>query len=97
MIFQNALSDLAGTSTRYYRSFLEQAQEYAQTYRQFVFKGLFTNHAFTAEEVKELPTFRFNDGQLPSIFWVDTLALLIYQLLIGLTGPAFFKTRTRIV
>lgn len=97
MIFQSALTHLAGTSTRYYRSFLEQAQEYAQSYRQYVFKGLFTNHAFTAEEVKELPLFTFQDEQFPNVVWVDVLALLIYQLLIVLVVPAFIKTKRLIV
>ncbi len=84
MIFQSALTDLAGTSTRYYRGFLQQAQEYAHSYRKYVFRGLFTNHTFTAEEVRNLPSFRFDQRFLPSLFWNNLLALSTYLVLIGI-------------
>ncbi len=84
MLFQSALTDLAGTSTRYYRSFLQQAQAYAQVYRQYVFKGLFTNHAFTSDEIRDLPAFEFDSRSLPSLFWKNAVGLFAYLLLMGL-------------
>lgn len=91
MIFQGFLTDLAGTSTRYYRSFLEQAQEYAHGYRQYAFKGLFNNHAFTTEEIKNLASFEFNPQRIPSLFWMDAMALLGYLILIGIYILVFLR------
>ncbi len=96
MIFQNAVTDLAGTSTRYYRDFLRQSQEYAQDYRAYVFKGLFTNHAFSSKEVKNLPAFTFERQHLQSNFWPNVLTLLAYLIVISVSIFAFTKTRTRI-
>lgn len=94
MIFQSALTDLAGTSTRYYRSFLQQSQGYAHIYRQYVFQRLFTNHAFTADEVKNLPSFKFETHSLPSLFWNNLLGLSAYMILIGLALLALSKRKT---
>lgn len=96
MIFQSALTDLAGTSTRYYRSFLQQSQDYAHVYRQYVFKRLFTNHAFTAEEIQNLPTFTFDRQSLPSLFGNKVLGLFIYILLIGVTILTLARKNTLI-
>lgn len=83
MIFQSALTDLAGTSTRYYRTYLEQSQEYAHEYRQYVFQRLFTNHSFTSDEVKNLPAFVFDKASLPNRFWNNARGLFLYLLLMG--------------
>ena len=78
MILQSALSDMAGTSTRSYRSFLRQTQQYARAYREYVFKGLFTNHAFTSAEIKNLPTFEFDKRQVPDTTTMNVSVLLFY-------------------
>ena len=78
MIMQESLADIAGTSTRYYRSFLKQAIEYAQEYRWYVFKGLFTNHSFTSDEIRSLPVFKFEKERVASSFFLDIGTLLIY-------------------
>ena len=97
MIFQSALADLAGTSTRYYRSFLHQVQVYAQEYRVYVFKGLFTNHAFTANEIKHLPEFNFDEREVPSLFRINACALLVYGIVIGGGILIVSKINTQIV
>ena len=78
MILQSALSDMAGTSTKSYRSFLRQAQQYASAYRAYVFKRLFTNHAFTSAEIRNLPVFEFDRQQVPSNTTMSVFMLLIY-------------------
>ena len=78
MILQSALSDMAGTSTRSYRSFLRQAQRYAREYREYVFKRLFTNHAFTSSEIRNLPAFVFDRQQVPDNTMYSVFALLSY-------------------
>ena len=82
MIVQESFSDLAGTSTRYYRSYLRQAMAYAQEYRWYVFQGLFTNHAFTSEEVQNLPDFRFDNSEVASDFLFDCALLFTYWVII---------------
>ena len=94
LVFQHALTDLAGTSTRYYRNFLHQSQGYAHRYRQYVFKRLFTNHAFTSDEIRSLPRFEFDREELPALFLLDALILLAYLLLAGTTIFTFIKTNT---
>ena len=91
MILQSALSDMAGTSTKTYRSFLRQTQRYASDYRAYVFKGLFTNHAFTSEEIRTLPPFEFDRGQVPDNSAMNVVALLVY--LISLSGLILFLAR----
>ena len=78
MILQSALTDMAGSSTRYYRSFLKQAQQYAKGYRQFVFKRLFTNHPFTSQDIRNLQTFEFDQEQIPESTVQNMLALMVY-------------------
>ena len=78
MIVQSALTDMAGTSGRYYRSFLKQSREYAHQYRQYVFKGLFTNHPFSANEIRELPVFKFNNEQVPGTLRQDFTSMIAY-------------------
>ena len=78
MILQSALSDMAGTSTKSYRSFLRQAQRYASAYREYVFRGLFTNHVFTSAEIRNLPTFVFDRQQVPDNTPMSLSALLVY-------------------
>ena len=78
MILQSTLADMAGTSTKFYRSFLRQTQRYAGAYREYVFKGLFTNHAFTSQEIRNLPTFEFNRAQVPDNSRMNLSAMLIY-------------------
>ena len=84
MVLQGALVDMAGTSTRSYRSFLRQAQRYASAYRAYVFKGLFTNHGFTSSEIRNLPTFEFDREELADHSMANILALLVYLFLPGL-------------
>ncbi len=85
MIAQSTLLHIAGTSARHYRSFLKQAQEYAHQYRLYVFKGLFTNHAFSAEEVKNLTAFEFDTDQVEETFQRD-MAILFFYLGIMILG-----------
>lgn len=83
MVMQGALADLAGSSTKFYRSYLRQSMDYATVYREYVFKGIFTNHAFTANEIRELPKFHFNTKKMPYTYTNDVTALLIYVVLVG--------------
>ena len=83
LIVQESFSDLAGTSTRYYRGYLKQAIQYAQEYRAYVFQGLFTNHAFTSEEIRNLPVFRFDKKLITSNFLFDCGILVAYLVLLG--------------
>ena len=78
MIVQSALTDIAGTSSGYYRSYLRQAQQYAHEYRQYVFKGVFTNHFFTSEEIRQLPVFQFDARQVAKSLATDLLILVAY-------------------
>ncbi|GEM_PF-3607220 len=78
LIVQSALVGLAGTSSKYYRSFLRQAIEYADGYRQYVFKRVFTNHTFTVDEVKSLPRFEFDRTRVNKTFGRDFMILLVY-------------------
>ena len=94
MIFQNALTDLAGTSTRYYRSFLQEAQQYAHEYRQYIFKGLFTNHAFTSKEIKSLPKFEFDSQDIPRNFWEEILGLIFYLAFVRMASLALPKANS---
>ncbi len=91
MIVQSALSDLAGTSTKYYRSYLRQTQEYAHEYRQYVFQGLFTNHAFSSAEIEELPTFSFNRQRVMNKMIYHQLSLCVYIIIMCLTTILFIK------
>ncbi|MEM6734615.1 MAG: DUF3526 domain-containing protein [Bacteroidota bacterium] len=93
MILQESLADLAGTSTRYYRSFLRQAREYAQEYRWYVFQKLFTNHSFTSAEVRNLPVFKFENRRVSSSFFFDSMALLIYLFTL-IAGSLLFINQT---
>lgn len=86
MILQEALADMAGTSTKYYRNYLRQAQTYTNDYRQYVFKGIFTNHAFSAEEIKNLSKFHFDNHQVPSTFLSDSVVLIIYLTMFLIAG-----------
>ncbi len=97
MIFQSALTDLAGTSTRYYRSFLQQSQRYAHEYRQYVFQGLFTNHAFTGDEIQNLPSFKFDRQALASLVGVNILGLSIYLVLIAIAIRYLSRRRSTVV
>lgn len=83
MIFQETISSLAGTSTDHYRSYLRQSKEYAQNYRVQVFKGLFTNHAFTSTEILELPKFEFDESQVKTSTSYETAILFLYLLLLS--------------
>lgn len=83
MILQSALVDMAGTSSRYYRSYLRQAQQYADTYRQYVFKRIFTNHHFTHVEIENLPVFNFDKNLVDKTIQTDLLILFTYLLMIG--------------
>ncbi len=82
MIVQSAFSDMAGTSGKHYRSFLKQSQEYAHEYRQFVFKGLFTNHSFTSGEIRNLPIFEFDFRRVPGTFKQDFVIMLAYLMVL---------------
>lgn len=93
MTVQESLSDLAGTSTRYYRSYLRQAIEYAQKYRWYVFQGLFTNHSFTSNEIKSLPVFKFDSKQIPSTFLFDCAILMTYLVLVVGVGVCLLMIR----
>ena len=80
MILNEALTEMAGTSTKYYRSYLRQATEYASLYRQYVFKGIFTNHAFTKKEIENLPKFEFDNDRVESTFLNDISTLIFYTI-----------------
>lgn len=96
MILQEALADMAGTSSRYYRSFLRQTQAYAREYRQYVFGRLFTNHAFTPTEIKNLPKFEFDNQQVPGTFIDDFFVLLAYLVLLGLAILGLAKRKIQV-
>ncbi len=96
MIVQRALAHMAGTSTQYYRSFLKQAQEYANTYRQYVFKRLFTNHAFTVDEIKNLSKFKFDEQRVSGTFANDLLALLLYLCALAIFMLVMIQKRIKI-
>lgn len=82
LLIQSGLMSIAGTSTAFYREFLSQAVTYAQDYREYVFQGLFTNHAFTREEIQSLPKFEFNEQLVPNSFGSDVLVLSVYIVLL---------------
>ncbi len=84
MIVQSALTDLAGTSSGFYRSYLRQAQQYAQAYRQYVFKRVFTNHFFTSDEIRALPVFQFDTKKVPRNLGMDLAMLFAYLVALGL-------------
>lgn len=86
MILQEALADMAGTSTKYYRSYLRQAHNYTNDYRQYVFKGIFTNHAFSVDEIKNLPKFHFDEQQVPDTFSSDSIVLIVYLMILLIVG-----------
>lgn len=96
MILQKSLANIAGTSSHYYRGFLRQALEYAEDYRQYVFQGLFTNHAFTSEEIKNLPSFEFDDSRVPDMISSDFLVLLGYLTLLILGSFILVKSKTKL-
>lgn len=78
MVMQSALAEIAGTSTSVYRSYLRQIQEYTESYRQYVFKGIFTNHTFTSEEIRLLPVFQFDRSRVAQRYGLDAAVLLAY-------------------
>jgi len=83
MIVQKSLTNIAGTSTQHYRSFLRQAKDYAQSYREYVFQRLFINHKFTTDEIKNLPKFEFDKSKVQSSFILDSFILISYALVLG--------------
>lgn len=93
MVVNEALTEMAGTSTKYYRSYLRQATEYASAYRQYVFKGIFTNHAFTAAEIKNLPKFHFNTKRVDNTFLNNTYTLAIYIITLLAIGIVLIKRK----
>lgn len=95
LILQNALTDLAGSSVRHYRNFLQQSIEYAQQYRMYVFRGLFSNHAFTSQEIKNLPVFEFDSSRVPNRFAVDFLGLVTYLLLLLVASPIIIRINSK--
>ncbi|MCY3630787.1 MAG: DUF3526 domain-containing protein, partial [Bacteroidota bacterium] len=80
MIVQRSLTEIAGTSTQHYRSFLRQSRDYAQDYREYVFQKLFTNHKFTKDEIRELPEFIFDQSEIQPSFMLDSFILISYAL-----------------
>ena len=82
MVVQRSLTEIAGTSTKHYRSFLRQSNEYAQDYREYVFQKLFTNHDFTVEEIKNLSKFEFDEDRVRTSFFLDSFILIGYAVLL---------------
>jgi ABC-2 type transport system permease protein len=78
MVIQSALTHMAGTSANYYGSYLKQTQEYADRYRKYVFKRVFTNHKFSSDEIRTLPAFNFDKSRVNHSFVLDTFILFIF-------------------
>ena len=96
MILQSSLSEMAGTSTNYYRSFLRQSQDYSSEYREYVFKRLFTNHAFTSIEIKNLPIFYFDNQQVTDSVSEGVPAMVAYLMILSLLTFILVKRRIHI-
>lgn len=96
MVLQQGLSSLSGTSVYHYRGFLRQTQSYAQTYREQVFKGLFTNHAFTSEEIRQLPVFQFDASVIPVTIIGDSAVLLAYLIILTLVILLISKQKLKV-
>ncbi len=95
MLAQSALTDMAGTSAGFYRSYLRQSQEYTEAYRQYVFKRIFTNHSFTTDEIRQLPVFQFDNQRAPRSFGTDTAILLTYLVVLSLFCTYLARQKTQ--
>jgi len=95
IVAQSALNDLAGSSAHRYQHFLAQADTFHREWRAFFNPRILRKAKLSAEEVGELPQFRFQeepDGAVTGRFVVAFAGLLAAVGLVAIPGLAALRS-----
>ncbi len=78
LLLQNALNDLAGTSTRHYDSYREQVVRYAEEWRSYFLPRMFRDESMKTADFKALPLFTYRYEEVKSQYASDLFGLALF-------------------
>ena len=91
ILMQEALSDLAKTSTPHYQDYRKQVIEFAAEWRAFFLPMIFKNQDFTLDKLAALPAFRYEKATGGGYFQINLWSLLLYALGLPLLGMLRYR------
>jgi ABC-2 type transport system permease protein len=98
IIIQESLNSIAGTSSQDYKNFRAQALDFSESWRQHFMTFLYNNKSFSAKDVANLPSFKY-EQQTPktigSLLIILGITAVIY--LIGLFISNKRKDKSRLI
>lgn len=94
LLLQSSFNEIAGTSTRHYKSFRDQEKAFTQTWKDYFIPKTFRGEMFTKAMVSELPKFTYTIENRIEHSATNMVVLMVYCLLLLLTGVLWSKQRT---
>lgn len=79
IILQQALNDIAGTSSLHYQNFREQAGAFSKQWRNFFVPLLYKNKKFSTKLYYKLPTFKYKVSDSSSLL-IKLISLIVFSL-----------------
>ncbi len=95
LLLQNALNDVAGTSSRHYDSYRSQVVAFAEEWRAYFLPRMFNNEWMTKTDFERLPTFTFHYGQVDSTSSADIVGLLVFAVLTFVISSLVYRNISR--
>ncbi len=95
LLLQNALNDVAGTSSRYYESYRNQVVAFAEEWRAYFLPRMFNNEWMTKVDFEKLPSFTFHYDQVDSTRSTDTVGLLFFAVLTFVISSLVYRNISR--
>lgn len=80
ILLQDAMNDIAGTSTAHYNDFRNQVMSFSQEWRAYFAPRMFGNEKMQASDISSLPAYKYSDENVPSTWLTDLVGVLLFTI-----------------
>lgn len=80
ILTQDAINDLAGTSTAHYNDFRKQVITFSMQWREHFMPRMFANESMKASDIQNLPEYKYSAANVRDVWWQDFAVVCFFGL-----------------
>lgn len=91
ILVQDAMNDIAGTSTAHYNDFRNQVVSFSQQWRSYFAPRMFGNQKMQASDIPSLPVYKYSDANVPTTWLADLTGVLLFAIVTLVVSAVYYR------
>jgi ABC-2 type transport system permease protein len=91
ILLQDAMNDIAGTSTAHYNDFRDQVMSFSQVWRSYFAPRMFGNQKMQTSDISSLPAYKYSDVNVPSTWTADLIGIVLFTITAFVVSLVYYR------